>query len=160
MLISWAANIILHSSPSGLRVELTPVAVTPRFTKDKIKYSDAFMKVDHNTGTAHVDVGDAAERTCNLVFEEFEREFPSVVDLKKLVSSLSRGLEGCWNGLITESNEIAATKPFFNMNGDFLLDLCIKAPEPQGKKALNGGKNGVKGVCPTSKHCTCSMFRL
>ncbi len=129
MSISWSANIVLHSTPSGLQVELTPPEVKPHFTKDDIKYSESFMKAD-NTVTAHIDVGDAAERTCNLVFDEFVHEFPSAVDLGKLVSNLSRGLEGGWNGLITESNEIAATKPFFNVKGDFLIDLCVRAPEP------------------------------
>jgi len=141
MTISWAANIVLLSHPSGLKVELTPPEVKPHFTMDDIKFSDAFKKADN---TMNIDIGDAAERTCKDVFEEFKREFPSAVDLSKLISNLSRGLEGCWNGLVTESNELATTKPFFNARGDFLVDLCVRAPEVKGKKALNGGKNVAK----------------
>lgn len=137
MHIAWSAAIILRSTPSGLQVELSPTKeVKPVFTKEPTKYAETFM-IEKTVGTGNVR-GDA-ERTCNLVFEELKREFPNVVDLSDLVSSLSHSLEGCWQGLIAESNEIVAEKPFFNAKGDFLLDLRVGAP--RGKRALNGNRS-------------------
>ena len=57
-----------------------------------------------------------------MIYDEIDKEFFGTIDFSALLTEI-RAFEGSWPGLLPSLGDLALSHPFFNVHGDYVLDI-------------------------------------